>query len=191
MKKICILGLLTATVITAVNADIIPTLSPVPPAATSGGFLWNYSANVTADQMVQPGDFFTIYDFGGFHALSNLQPAGWTFSSSLLGTTPSLVTPLDDPGIMNLTWTYNGTDAISGAALLGDFSVVADTDQLRNSRFAAQGTRNGGPNDGTKIDNVGQITVPIPEMSALLPILSVCGAGLIASVPSFLRRRKQ
>ena len=59
------------------------------------------------------------------------------------------------------------------------------------SHFAAQGTRNSGPNQGTKVDNVGQVTVPIPEMSALLPILSVCGAGLVASVPSLLRRRKQ
>src|SRR3954469_9271575 len=191
MKKICIIGLLTVSVISAVNADIIPSLNPVPPAATSGGFLWNYSANVTVDQIVNPGDFFTIYDFGNFHANSALQPTGWTFSSSLLGTTPSLVTPSDDPSLMNLTWTYNGQTPISGSALLGNFSVVADTDQLRISHFAAQGTRNGGPNDGTKVDNVGQITVPIPEMSALLPILSVCGAGLIASVPSLLRRRKQ
>src|SRR3954470_15117044 len=162
MKKICILGLLTVSVITAVNADIIPTLSPVPPAATSGGFLWNYTANVTVDQMVQPGDFFTIYDFGNFAQASNHQPDGWTFSFSLLGTTPSLVTPADDPNVMNLTWTYNGTTPINGSALLGDFSVVTDTDQLRTSHFAAQGTRNSGPNAGTKVDNVGQVTVPIP-----------------------------
>ena len=41
--------------------------------------------------MVTTGDYFTIYDFGNFLAGSNLQPVGWTFSSSLLGTTPGLV----------------------------------------------------------------------------------------------------
>lgn len=180
---------LCATIVAA-RADIIPTLSGSP-SATSGGFTWNYAANVTVDQMVTTGDFFTIYDFGTFNAGSNLQPAGWTFSSSLLGINPSLVNPTDNPNILNLTWTYTGTTPINGAALLGDFSVITATDQLRTSHFAAQGTRNSGPNAGSKIDNVGEVSVPIPEMSALLPLISVCGAGLVASVPSLLRRRKQ
>jgi hypothetical protein len=172
------------------HADIIPTLSPSAPAAASGGFTWNYTANVTLDQRINPGDFFTIYDFGTFNLGSNTQPTGWTFSSSLIGTNPSLVTPSDNPNILNLTWQYNGTTAISGASLLGSFSVIAKTNQLRTSDFAAEATRNGGVNDGSKVDNVGQIAVPVPEMSALLPIISVCAAGLIASLPSFLRRRK-
>ena len=80
---------------------------------------------------------------------------------------------------------------INGAAVLGNFSVIAATNQLTDSDFAAQATRNGGPTAGTKVDNVGRISVPIPEMSALLPIISVCGAGFAASIPSFLRRRKK
>ena len=69
--------------------------------------------------------------------------------------------------------------------------IIAASNQLKSSDFAAEATRNGGPNAGTKVDNVGQISVPIPEMSALFPILSVCGAGIAASVPSLLRRRKK
>jgi hypothetical protein len=183
------LAILTATILAA-RADIIPTLSPSTPAASGGGFLWNYSVNVTVDQMVNTGDFFTIYDFGAFTAGSNSQPAGWTFSSSLVGTNPSLVVPADNPNILNLTWTYNGTTAITGSSLIGDFSVIAATNQLRTSDFAAEATRSNGPNQGSKVDNVGRVSVPVPEMSALLPILSVCGAGLLAGVPSFLRRRK-
>ena len=191
MRK-SILGLITIGVtIMAAHGDIIPTLSPSTPAATSGGFTWNYGVNVTIDQMVQPGDFFTIYDFGTFAAGSNLQPAGWTFSSSLTGKNPSLVLPSDNPSLLNLTWTYSGATPINGAAFAGDFSVVAASNQLRSSDFAAEATRNGGPNVGTKVDNVGQVSVPIPEMSALLPILSVCGAGVAASIPSLLRRRKK
>ena len=191
MKKSLLLGLIvTGAAIFTARADIIPTLSPVPPAAAVGGFTWNYAANVTVDQMVQAGDFFTIYDFGAFTAASNLQPVGWTFSSSLLGTNPSLVIPADNASLLNLTWTYTGNTPINGAAALGNFSVLAATDQLRSSDFAAEATRNSGPTAGTKVDNVGRVSVPIPEMSALLPIISVCGAGFAASIPSFLRRRK-
>lgn len=192
MKKTFVLGSIVLAVgIFAARADIIPTLSPNPPAATSGGFLWNYSVNVTIDQMVTTGDFFTIYDFGAFNAGSNTQPAGWTFSSSLLGTNPSLVTVADNPSLLNLTWTYTGTTPITGSSPLGDFAVIASTNQLRTSDFAAEATRSTGPNTGSKVDNVGRVSVPVPEMSALLPILSVCGAGFVASVPSLLRRRKR
>lgn len=191
MKK-ALLGIITLGVtILAAHGDIIPTLSPSAPAPAVGGFTWNYGVNVTVDQMVTTGDFFTIYDFGSFKAGSNLQAAGWTFSSSLIGTNPSLVTPTDNPALLNLTWTYTGTTPINGAQAIGNFSVIAASNQLRSSDFAAEATRNGGPNAGTKVDNVGQISVPIPEMSALLPILSVCGAGVAASLPSLLRRRKK
>jgi hypothetical protein len=187
------LGLLTlGATILAAHGDIIPTLSPgAPAAAAGGGFTWNYATNVTLDQMVQPGDFFTIYDFGTFTQGSNLQPAGWTFSSSLTGKNPSLVTPTDNAALLNLTWTYTGTTPINGAQALGNFSVIAASNVLKASDFAAEATRNSGPTAGTKVDNVGQINVPIPEMSALLPILSVCGAGVAASIPSLLRRRKK
>ncbi len=191
MKKSLLLGLVTigATILVA-RADIIPTLNPTFPTAAIGGFTWNYATNVTVDQMVNTGDFFTIYDFGAFNAGSNLQPAGWTFSSSLVGTTPLTVLPTDNPSLLNLTWTYTGTTPINGSAALGNFSVIAGTNQLTIADFAAEATRSTGPNAGTKIDNIGKVSVPIPEMSALMPILSVCAAGLLSAVPTYLRRRK-
>jgi hypothetical protein len=189
MRKICILGLAAFSAMTiAAYADVIPTLSSIVPSGSD--FTWNYSANVTVDQRVDHGDFFTIYDFGNFVAGSNTQPTGWMFSSALLGRTPSHVLPHDDPSILNLTWTYIGQNPIIGPAPLGIFSVNNNTNQVRTSDFAAQATRNGGPNDGTKISNVGAVSVPVPEMSALLPIFSVCSAGLLALLPSFLRRRQ-
>ena len=191
MRKSFILGLVAigATALVA-RGDIIPTLNPASPAAAVGGFTWNYATNVTLDQKVTTGDFFTIYDFGSFNAGSNIQPAGWAFSSSLVGTTPALVLPNDSGSLLNLTWTYTGTAELVGAQFLGDFSVIAESNQLRTSDFAAEATRSNGPNVGSKVDNIGRTSVPIPEMSALLPILSVCGAGLVAGIPSFLRRRK-
>jgi hypothetical protein len=193
MRKIRILGLaaFAAMTITA-YADVIPTLSSIVPSG--GDFTWNYSANVTVDQRVGHDDFFTIYDFGNFVPGSNTQPTGWVFSSSLLGRTPSFTTARehvhDDPSILNLTWTYMGQNPIIGPDFLGIFSVTNNTNQLTPGQFAAQATRNGGPHDGGKISNIGDVSVPVPEMSALLPILSVCSAGLLALLPSFFRRRQ-
>jgi hypothetical protein len=188
MRKVYFLGIITVGLILTGRADIIPTLSPVTP--NGGNFTWSYAANVTVDETINTGDYFTIYDFGTFVAASNLQPAGWTFSSSLLGVTPSQVSPTDNPNLLNLTWTYTGTTPLVGAAALGNFSVLAATNLLTTSDFAAEATRSTGPNAGSKIDNIGRTSVPVPEMSALLPILSVCGAGLVAAIPSLLRRRK-
>lgn len=189
MKKGYLLGLIVASAFT-LRADIIPTLDPNPPAPAVGGFTWNYSVNVTVDQMINTGDYFTIYDFGNFLAGSNLQPADWTFSSSLVGTTPALVNPTDNASLLNLTWTYIGQESILGSSLVGQFSVITDTDQLRTSQFAAEATRSNGPEAGSKVDNIGNVSVPVPEVSALLPVLSVVAAALLSMVPSALRRRK-
>ena len=180
--------------ILAARADIIPSLSSTAPAV--GGFTWNYTANVTVNETIKTGDFFTIYDFGNFVSGSNMQPAGWLFSSSLLGLTPAFLTARDytlvhdDPSIRNLTWTYIGQNSIIGPDFLGIFSVTNNTNQLTTGQFAAQATRNGGPHDGGKISNIGAISVPVPEMSALLPILGVCTASLLALLPSFVRKRR-
>src|SRR3954466_10541596 len=143
--------------ISATRADVIPTFTSANPLGAN--FTWDYTTNVTVDQMVQKGDFFTIYDFGNFLSDSNSQPTGWSFSSSLTGTNPSLVTVNDNPSSLNLTWTYTGDTPINGSNLLGIFSVVTDTNQLRSSDFAAEATRTSGPTAGTKIDNVGTINV--------------------------------
>ena len=87
MRKISILGFAAFSAITvAAYADVIPTLSSI--TQNGNGFSWNYSANVTVDERVEPGDFFTIYDFGNFLAGSNMQPANWAFSSSFLQSSP-------------------------------------------------------------------------------------------------------
>jgi hypothetical protein len=191
----CILGLAALSAMTiAAYADVIPTLSSIVPSGSD--FTWNYSANVTVGQRVEHDDFFTIYDFGNFVPGSNTQPTGWMFSSSLLGSTPSFLTARDyarlhdNPSVLNLTWTYIGQNPIIGPDFLGIFSVTNNTNQLTTGQFASQATHNGGPYNGGKSPNLGDVSVPVPEMSALLPILSVCSAGLLALLPSLLRRRQ-
>ncbi len=171
----------------AARGDIIPTLGSI--AADGSDFRWNYTTNVTVDQTVQPGDFFTIYDFGNLIAGSNVQPADWSFTSLLIGATPVTVLPEDDAGVLNLTWTYNGTTPIPGTAFLGTFSVASTTDQLRTDFFTGHATRSSGPTAGSKIDNIGLISVPVPEMSALGPIIGFCSLGAIGYLSSLLRRR--
>jgi hypothetical protein len=186
MRKAFILGLvLLGSGILIARGDIIPTLSSV--TGSSPNFTWNYSANVTVDETINTGDFFTIYDFGSIAPGSNMQPTGWTFSQSLLGPTPALVNATDNPNILNLTWTYTGTTPISGSAALGMFSVITSTDQLKTGQFSAEATRNSGPNAGTKVDNIGTISVPVPESSALLPIVGVCAAAVFSTL---LRRQR-
>ena len=186
MRKAFILGLaLLGSGILATRGDIIPTLDSI--TGSSPSFTWNYAANVTVDQTINPGDFFTIYDFGSIAAASNMQPTGWTFSQALLGPTPALVNATDNPSILNLTWTYNGAAPISGSAVLGIFSVITSTDQLKVGQFSAEATRSSGPNAGTKVDNIGAINVPVPEPSALLPLVGVCAAAVFSTL---LRRQR-
>ncbi len=186
MRKAWILGLvLLGAGILIARGDIIPTLSSV--TGSSPTFTWNYSANVTVDETINTGDFFTIYDFGAIAPGSNMQPTGWTFSQALLGPTPALVNATDNPSILNLTWTYNGAAPISGSAVLGIFSVITSTDQLKVGQFSAEATRSSGPNAGTKVDNIGAINVPVPEPSALLPLVGVCAAAVFSTL---LRRQR-
>ncbi|CAN5597477.1 hypothetical protein BH20VER1_BH20VER1_10080 [soil metagenome] len=104
---------------------------------------------MTLDQEVRTGNYFTIYDFAGFVPGSATQPAGWLFSSSLIGVTPPTVLPNDDPGIFNLTWTYVGTTTLIGPDFLGIFSAVSNTDQLTSANFTARATRSSGPFAGS------------------------------------------
>jgi len=178
---------LSSTLLTA-RADIIPTLDSITNAGSN--FQWNYSVNVTLDQQVRTGDFFTIFDFAGFVPGSAMQPEGWLFSSSLIGLTPPTVLPQDDPGIFNLTWTYVGTTPIVGPQFLGIFSAISDTNQLGIDNFAARATRSTGSLAGTPIDNIGLIAVPVPEMSALAPIIGVSGLAALGFFSSLIRRRR-
>src|SRR5881227_2208279 len=186
MRKACILGLvLFGSVSFIARGDIIPTLSSV--TGSSPNFTWNYSANVTVDETINTGDFFTIYDFGSIAPGSNTQPTGWIFSQALVGPTAPLTTPTNNPNILNLTWTYNGSTPIVGSAALGIFSVITATDQLKTGQFTAEATRNSGPTAGTKVSNIGTVNVPVPESSSLLPIIGVCAA---AAASKLLRRQR-
>src|SRR5262245_41182439 len=114
------------------EAGLIPTNVSVQP--DGGNFRWTYAVVVTTDVKVNPGDYFTVYDFGGkvggaFGVVAGLDattmPLGWSVSEALSGPTPSGTNPMDDPSIVNLTFTYNGETPIEGQAGLGNFAAMS------------------------------------------------------------------
>ena len=192
MKKISVVALIgLVAAISTIRADIIPSFGGTSPGSGTST-VWNYTINITSDQQVTTGDFFTIYDFGPFIAGSAAQPTGWSFSSSLVTPPPSGTNPPDNPALANLTWTYTGSTTIPSNSHLGPFSVTQATSQfqevpsLQTGFFAATATSNTG--GGGKINNVGQVPVPapIPEPTTLC-LLALAGAG---SALRAIRRRK-
>ena len=172
----------------SVQADIIPELSTVTPSGSN--FTWTYDAALTNDETLQSGNFFTIYDFNGMVAGTNFQPANWTFSSALVGVTPSKVTPNDNPKIPNLTWTYTGPNIGPGPLDLGLFGNDSTKSNTKIGQFAAEAIKYapGKPGNGKPIDNIGSTGVPqgiIPEADSLLLLLP----GL-APLGLLLRRRR-
>ena len=176
---------LAATALMA-HADIIPSFDSIVPNGSN--FQFNYTATVTGDQQVDPGDYFTIYDFNGLVPNSASMPDNWSFSSALIGRTPSQVNPPDDPTILNLTFTYTGSTPIIGQADLGMFSAVSTFGQSHPGYFAAEGTSN---TSGGKIDNVGVVPVPVPEISTFSQILEICAVGVVGFAVSSLRKRNR
>ena len=184
MRKVFILGLvLFGSGILVARADIIPALDSV--TGSNPTFTWNYSANVTVNETVNTGDFFTIYDFSSIMPTTTTQPSGWTFSTALIGPTAPLTTPTDNPALWNITWTYSGSP-ISGSAALGMFTVVTNTDQLKTGQFTAEATKSNDPT-GSKVSNIGSVSVPVPESTALLPIIGICAAAVVSTM---LRRQR-
>ena len=170
----------------AARADIIPTLSNIQ-AGPGNTFSWQYTANVTVDETVTAGDFFTIYDFSSVMPTIQNHPAGWGFSTALVGPTAPLTTPTDDPTLWNISWKYIGSTPIPGSAALGIFAVITNTDQLKTGQFTAEATKSNDPTN-TKVSNIGNVSVPVPEPSSLFPIVSFVGA---LGLDRFVRRRKK
>lgn len=127
-------------------------------SAVGENFRHEYDIGLESGSMLKPGDYFTIYDFAGFVGDTNQQPAGFTFSSSNSGPTPSGVLPSDDGGVSNLTWTYTGGETI-GPADLGKFSAVSHYGQTAEDSFSGLSHRTVG---GHLNSNITDTEVPVP-----------------------------
>src|SRR5438445_10502309 len=69
-----------AVAVPTAQAGMIPTNVSVAPDGSN--FRWTYAVVVTTDVKVNPGDSFTIYDFGGLVTGSVMAPDGWSVSTA-------------------------------------------------------------------------------------------------------------
>ncbi len=163
----------------AANAGLIPTDLAVNKEGDSGAYRFTYSVDLQSKGVLQPGDFFTIYDFAGRVDGTELQPANFHFSSATSGPTPAQVTAKDDPAVSNLTWTYTGTGPITGDAFLGEFSAVSTYRNTRSDDFTGQSHKQdvGGHFNNNITDTVVPVPSCVPEPPAWM-LAAVAAAGL-------------
>jgi hypothetical protein len=114
---------------------------------------------------------------------------GWTCQTQALGFTANTQIPADSASLTNLTFTRTGATLTGPVADLGDFGAQSLFGPSQLGTFTSRGTKNRGMLAGTKIDSVGQVSVPspIPEPATLL-LLGSTLAGL-GALPR--RRREQ
>lgn len=184
MKKF-VFALLALGAANAAQADIIPTLTMGSPVMVGDMYRYDYTATLAADQQLESGNFFTIYDFNGFTGFGTLG-TGFAASSSLLGQTPDDVLPTDSASIANATFIYTGPTLnnppgdVQGVALeLGTFQVFSSLDLgTKLLSFASRAIKNNGAAVNTTVSNVGFVNGPgaVPEPSVWAMLLIGFGA---------------
>lgn len=167
-------------------ANIIPTGTTI---SGVGPYTWTYDLQLSSDQdahsgspptaSVVPhtnlnvGSFLTLFDFAGYVAGSCSGPAGWVCTAQNLGFTPDDVSPVDNPGIPNLTWVYTTGPLLTGqpgGLDLGLFSARSIFGTPTLVSYASRGVKNNGFSIGSIADNVGNTRGPmsnVPEPGSL------------------------
>jgi len=198
------------------NASLIPVLSSELPSGSN--FAFNYTANVTADERLDPtatngvtcpgagntlvqcnpaGTFFTIYDIPGFISAFTTA-SGWTVSEQNTGATPSTIngSSFDSPALTNVTFAYTGS-VVAGPATVTGFQIVSsDSGQNTSGHFTSQSTNNLGSSAGTSAQLSSSVAVPgssagVPGDPAPEPrSLVMIGLGVMAVLLGGARRRK-
>ena len=162
----------------------------------TGPYTWSYNLQLSNDQDVTSGfapavnpvphanltfaGFFTIYDFAGYIGGSCSGPAGWTCTAQNVGFTPDDVTPIDNPGIVNLTWAYTTGATLLGQPIglnLGTFSAQSTFNLVSTVSYTGRGIKNIGSQAGTIADNVGNTQGPIAVPEPVT--LAFTGLGLM------------
>lgn len=194
---------LVATVVaTPARAGLLPVSVSVQPEA--GNFRWTYSVVLPTDMKLQAGDYFTIYDFGGYVPGTGgvLSPfpddsaaAFWKFSTKNLGPTPDRLNPQDDPNAPNLTWTYTGPTIPAGKISLGNFIATSLFQDSQGSFFTATNPR---ALDGQIDSNITQTITPTGTVTEGPPgvpeptTLALAGLGLpFVGIARWVRRRRE
>jgi hypothetical protein len=102
------------------RADIMVVLNSGP-VVSGPNFKWSYTVTVKSGYTLNTGDFFTIYDIGGFGvgvplAGNVIVPnANWSTSIQLHGVNGFAQAPADGAGIYNVTYTYTGSAIVAAS----------------------------------------------------------------------------
>ncbi|MFO0907951.1 MAG: hypothetical protein U0794_06245 [Isosphaeraceae bacterium] len=143
------------------QAGFTVTLSSSGPNG-GGATLFNYTATTASGDSIIAGNYFRIYDFGGYVPGSALAPANWTITESKYdgGLPPSFVLVHgDDAAIFNLTFTYTGSSPLTGPSVLTGFSALsAFNGELTIANFV--GTNANSATPGGVVDAMGDVNVP-------------------------------
>jgi len=190
------------------SANIIPTQTTT---TGTGPYTWSFDLQLSNDQNIVSGlapstnpvqnttdyltGFLTIYDFAGYIPGTCAAPTGWTCTAQNVGFTPADVVPVDNPNIVNLTWSYTSGPTIVGQAPgvdLGIFSANSIYSHATQVSYAARGIKNLGMQIGTISDNVGSTSGPASSVPEPAPAASLAaGLGLAGLVWKVRRSRSE
>jgi hypothetical protein len=165
MKRLLLMGILG---VGAASAAIVPNLETS--SCLEGICTYVYSGTVAGQTEVQGngqnGDFFTIYDFGGYVENSAAGPdANWVALTNTVGQTPDMINigSNDQADVTNLTFVYQGGSALAPGLISGFFSAQSIYANQVTGWYSSQNTKGPGSDlPGTPVQGVGNVLVPAP-----------------------------